>query len=138
MTYLSTDPLGSSGAPSRRSNLIASGVARTGTVTSRTVCALLGIDDAFGGAGWFDDLSHSVVSTGSTTVGEISNSGFDDGIIGNAHYLSNDLPNWAYTILASNIVALPENTYTAAVPQGVIFHYELLVDTNQLQHRRQL
>ena len=41
-------------------------------------------DDAFGGAIWFDGLTQAVVSTGSTMAGEVKNSGFDDGITGNA------------------------------------------------------
>jgi len=94
-TYLSKPFTGTATADTW-SNLVASGVAPAGTVSGRTVCALLGYDNAFGGAVWFDDVSQSLVSTGSTASGSILNGGFDDGVTGNANYLSNDLPHWVW------------------------------------------
>ena len=77
-------------------NLLASGIAPVGTVSGRTVVAILGSSVGFGGALWFDDVSQSLVSTGATQSGLIWNGGFDDGIVGNCYYLSNNLPNWIW------------------------------------------
>jgi hypothetical protein len=78
------------------SNLTASGVAPAGTVSGRTVVAILGSSTGFAGALWFDDVSQSAVSTG-TVSGLLRNPSFEDGPPGNCYYLSNDLPNWVYT-----------------------------------------
>ena len=78
------------------SNLYAVGVAPAGTVSGRTVVAILGSGTGFGGALWFDDISQSLVSTGTTQAGLIYNGGFDDGVGGNCNYLSNDLPAWVW------------------------------------------
>jgi hypothetical protein len=79
------------------SNLSVNGKAPSGSVTGRTLCAVLGADDAFAGAVWFDDLSQSVISSGEVTqTGALYNPGFEDGMTGNAYYLSNSLPNWGW------------------------------------------
>ncbi|NCC53413.1 MAG: hypothetical protein EOM20_19680, partial [Spartobacteria bacterium] len=85
--------------PDTWTKLTAEGRAPSGTVTGRTLCALLGNDDAFSGAVWFDDMTQTVVSTGGTTqAGELVNPGFEDGDGGNAYdlYISDNLPNWEW------------------------------------------
>ncbi len=78
--------------------LSSSGVAPLGTVSGRTVCAVVGIDDAFSGAVYFDDLSQSLVSTGGSVSGLLLNPGFEDTITGNAYTLDNsgELPYWTW------------------------------------------
>ena len=74
------------------------GVAPIGTVYGRTVCALVGNDDAFGGAVWFDDLSQGLVSTGGSSSGLLLNPGFEDNITGNAYDLdeAGELRHWTW------------------------------------------
>jgi len=79
------------------SSLSVTGRAPLGTVSGRTVVAILGSSTGYAGAIWFDDVSQSLVSTGGTTqAGLIYNPGFDDGLTGDAYYLSNNLPNWTW------------------------------------------
>ncbi len=84
--------------PGEWTHLSARGVAPIGTAYGRTVCALVGHDDAFSGGVWFDDLTQSLVSTGNTSSGLARNPGFDDGITGNAFDLdaSGELKNWTW------------------------------------------
>ena len=79
-------------------NLEAQGVAPAGTVSGRTVCAIVGATDGLGGSIWFDDLTQRVVSTTGTSSGLLSNPGFEDGPTGNAYDLDliNDLPGWTW------------------------------------------
>ncbi|HIE10270.1 MAG TPA: hypothetical protein EYP62_01490, partial [Kiritimatiellae bacterium] len=81
------------------SNLVAEGIAPTGTVSGRTMLAILGQDDSFGGVVYFDDVSQYTLGGGTTTVcGVLENSGFEDGIKGNAYDLdaSGQLPAWEW------------------------------------------
>jgi hypothetical protein len=94
-TYTS-DPFTGDATPGTWSNLSAMGVAPSGTVTARTLCALVGLDEAFAGAVWFDDMTQTVVSTGGSTAGLLSNPGFEDGTPGNTYYLGEDLPSWEW------------------------------------------
>ncbi len=77
-------------------SMVAAGVAPAGTVSGRTLVAILGTNLGYSGAIWFDDVSQSLVSTGATQSGLIWNGGFDDGITGDAYFLSNNLPNWTW------------------------------------------
>ncbi|MDD4734960.1 MAG: hypothetical protein PHP44_02510, partial [Kiritimatiellae bacterium] len=74
------------------------GVAPLGTAYGRTVCALVGNDDAFSGAVWFDDLTQSLVSTGGSSSGLLLNPGFEDNITGNAYDLdaAGELRHWTW------------------------------------------
>ena len=83
-------------APGTWTSMTAVGVAPAGTVSGRTAVAILGSSTGYSGAIWFDDVSQSLVSTGGTVSGLLHNPGFDDGVAGNAYYLSNDLPYWAW------------------------------------------
>jgi hypothetical protein len=95
MTYES-DYFTGSATPETWSNLFIQGVAPAGTVTGRTVCALLGLDDAFGGAVWFDDVVQTLEATGPSVSGLLYNPSFEDGPTGNSYYLAEDgdLPCW--------------------------------------------
>ena len=79
-------------------NFEAQGVAPAGTVSGRTMCAIVGATNGFGGSVWFDDSTQRVVSTNGTISGLLRNPGFEDGIAGNAYGLqqSTNLPNWAW------------------------------------------
>ena len=87
--------------------LSAAGVAPANATLGRTMFGVVGTNNDFGGEVWFDDLSQSMMSTGSTTCGLLSNPGFDDGIPGNAYDLDpssntnvppvlDNLPGWSY------------------------------------------
>ncbi|MFH0953714.1 MAG: hypothetical protein V1873_05250, partial [Verrucomicrobiota bacterium] len=78
-------------------NLLASGVAPSGTKYGRTMLGILGTNTGFGGAVWFDDAVQWVASTG-TTSGLLHNPGFEDGPSGNAYnlWITNDLPYWTW------------------------------------------
>ncbi|HEY8240999.1 MAG TPA: hypothetical protein VIH35_06105, partial [Kiritimatiellia bacterium] len=78
-------------------NLAVAGTAPIGTVTGRTLVGLIGSASNFSGSVYFDDISQSLVSTGSTTSGLLINAGFDDGPPGNAAFLSGtNLPGWKW------------------------------------------
>ncbi|MDD2236983.1 MAG: hypothetical protein PHG65_07240, partial [Kiritimatiellae bacterium] len=82
--------------------LTASAVAPIGTVTARVFCSVLkgaGPDEGdFAGSLFFDDISQRLVSTGSSTAGELSNPGFEDGPTGNAYDLdaADEFMNWTW------------------------------------------
>ncbi len=87
--------------------LSAAGVAPSDAALGRTMLGVVGTNNDFGGEVWFDDLSQSLLSTGSTSCGLLLNPGFDDGIPGNAYNLdpssnpglppeSDNLPGWSY------------------------------------------
>ncbi len=74
----------------------ASGVAPAGTASGRTMCAILGAGDGYAGSIYFDDMSQSSMAATSTQAGLIYNPGFDDGLTGDAFFLSNNLPRWTW------------------------------------------
>ena len=87
--------------------LSAAGVAPANAVLGRTMFGVVGTNLNFSGEVWFDDLSQSLLSTGSTSCGILTNPGFDDGIPGNAWNLdpasntnvppvTDNLPGWSY------------------------------------------
>ncbi|HBA83747.1 MAG TPA: hypothetical protein DCZ95_06600, partial [Verrucomicrobia bacterium] len=79
-------------------NLTVSGVAPGGTVYGRTLVSLLGSGSNFSGSVYFDAISQSLVSTGTTMSGLLVNAGFDDGAPGNCMLLqnTNQLPGWTW------------------------------------------
>ena len=76
----------------------ASGIAPAGTVSGRTMCALLGQTNGYNGSLYFDDVNQGVIATTDTVAGILHNPGFDDGGPGNAYDLSvsTNLPHWTW------------------------------------------
>jgi hypothetical protein len=68
--------------------LSVTGKAPAGTVSARTLVAMLGSTSSFSGALWFDDVTQGTMATGGTSqAGVIYNGGFEDGAIGDCYYL---------------------------------------------------
>jgi hypothetical protein len=110
MSYASS-PFKINAAANVWSNLSVSGVAPMDAVSARTLIGIVGPGTNFAGAVYFDDVSQSVLATGSTHCGVIANPGFDDGIPGNAYLLdqAGNLPAWKW--LGGTNAGFVQNTY---------------------------
>jgi hypothetical protein len=105
LTSYASNPFGTNAAAGVWSNLTASGIAPAGTVRARTLIGIVGSTTGFAGSVYFDDVSHTIVSTGGTTTcGLIINPGFDDGVPGDVGILDStgQLPGWDWLGGATN------------------------------------
>ncbi|HBA85914.1 MAG TPA: hypothetical protein DCZ95_17660 [Verrucomicrobia bacterium] len=107
----------------------ASGVAPQAAATGLTYIAILGYDAAFDDVAYFDDLSHSILSTGSAPSGLLHNPGFEDGSLGNAAYLSNDLPRWTW--LGGTNAGFVADAFACSNYQSlaIVYHNNMAVQT---------
>ncbi|MFH0880292.1 MAG: hypothetical protein V2A34_11315, partial [Lentisphaerota bacterium] len=106
-------------------NLSISGVAPANAVYGRTLVGMIGSGSNYSGSIYFDDLSHSLVSTGATMSGLILNGGFDDGPWGNCSFLNSggQLPGWKW--YGGNNAGFIVPDYSLSPDQSLVMTYPL-------------